>query len=225
MSSILRALKKLDEDAMSGEGQTDEQKIKMRQMVHRRTRAPRAINRFLFILLSILLVGTAALIMVNSNRESSITKKQEAPPQKSPVTQLPEQSSPLKKEIKKEPVKESKPPTVKDEQQKSSTKPAVSKKEPPSQPAKVEEPTRSSVGKVIIPKTNQRKEVIKENKQSEFVLNGVLWSDKPVRRVALINDRYLKEGDEINGVLVVKIEKKAVTLQSGEEKWIIRVKK
>lgn len=58
-----------------------------------------------------------------------------------------------------------------------------------------------------------------------LVLNGVLWSDNPERRVALINDRYLHEGDSIDGVSVVKIEKKAVTLQSGSEKWTITVQK
>ena len=57
MSSILRALKKLDEDSMSREPGTGEQKqkIKMRQVVTRRTRSPRVTNRILFIVLAVLL--------------------------------------------------------------------------------------------------------------------------------------------------------------------------
>jgi hypothetical protein len=62
-------------------------------------------------------------------------------------------------------------------------------------------------------------------KHPQLSFSGVLWSDKPERRVALINDRYLKEGDEIDGVTVVKIEKLAITLQRGAEKWTLQLKK
>jgi hypothetical protein len=46
-----------------------------------------------------------------------------------------------------------------------------------------------------------------------------------VKRIALINNRYLKEGDKINGVSIIQIGKKSVTLESGEEKWTIRLQK
>ena len=62
MSSILRALKKLDEDSMSREREAGEEKIKMRRIVTRRARVPRGINRLLFIVLTVLLLGAAALI-------------------------------------------------------------------------------------------------------------------------------------------------------------------
>jgi hypothetical protein len=68
-------------------------------------------------------------------------------------------------------------------------------------------------------------ELVKETGHPELIFNGVLWSDNPARRVALINDRYLKEGDSIDGVLVVKIGKDAVTLQFGEATWTLTVKK
>ena len=59
----------------------------------------------------------------------------------------------------------------------------------------------------------------------QLKLNGILWSHIPTRRVALINDRYLKEGEKIKDVSVVKIEKKSVTLQLGKKKWTLRISK
>jgi hypothetical protein len=227
LSSILRALKKLEEDSMPQEGQTHEQKIKMRQMVIRRAKAPRVIIRFFSILLTILLVGTAVLIIMKSNGKHSITitKKQDTFPQRRPLTHLPQQPSTLKKELKKESSKESIPPAIIVKQSKPSTISASSEGERNPQPGQVGERIQATAGKTIDQQTNHQKELVKEDKHPEFILTGILWSDIPGRRVALINNRYLREGEKINGVSVIQIKRKEVTLQSGEEKWDIRVKK
>jgi hypothetical protein len=237
LSSILRALKKLDEDSVSREGQTNEQKIKMKRMVDRRANVPRKINRVLSILSAVLLVGTAALILMNVNREHPVTKKQDTitkeqdtPARERPLKHSPQQSPGLKKELKeespKESPKESTPPAAAVEQPKPSTIPTVSGNgRPHRQPMRREEYFRTNTGKEITPKTLRQQAPVKQNKHPEIILNGVLWSDIPQRRVALINNRYLKEGDQVDGVSIIQIKKKSVTLQYGEEKWTVTVKK
>jgi cytoskeletal protein RodZ len=232
LSSILRALKKLDEDSMTREPETGEQKqkIKMRQMVNRRTRSPRVTNRVLSIVLAVLLVGAAAWVLINSmnsNKEPPMTKKQDDSSKKPALTHLTQQAPTLKKELKKESPGELKPPAASDEQLKPSTNPAFPGSAPPvqSDTSRVEGPVQPAAGQKLANKTNDREELIKQTGHPEFILKGVLWSDNPDRRVALINDRYLKEGDVIDGVSVVKIERKAVILQSGEKKWTLSVKK
>jgi cytoskeletal protein RodZ len=227
LSSILRALKKLDEDSMSREPETGEQKqkMKMRRMVNRRTRSPRVTNRILTIVLAVLLVGAAAWIFINSiisNNEPTMTKKQDNSSKKPALTHLPQQAPTLKKESPGE----LKPPAASGEQLKPSTNPAFPVSGQSAQPDtnRVEGPIQPAAGQKLANQTNDQEELIKQTEHPEFILKGVLWSDNPVRRVALINDRYLKEGDVINEVSVVKIERKAVTLQSGEKKWTLRVK-
>jgi hypothetical protein len=232
LSSILRALKKLDEDSMSREPETGEQKqkIKMRRMVTRRTRSPRVTNRILFIVLVVLLVGAAALIFMNSitsNKKPLMTKKQDDTPKKPVLTHLPQQVPTLKKELKKESPGELKPPAASGEQLKPSTKATFPVSGQPVQrdTNRVEETIPPAADQKLANHTNDQEQLIKQTGHPELILNGVLWSDNPERRVALINDRYLKEGDVIEGVTVVKIERKAVILQSGEKKWTLSVKK
>ena len=213
MSSILRALKKLDEESMSQEGEehAGEQKKKMRRMVYRRARTPRLFNRFIFVLSAFLLLGAAFLIFMNLKGKPSITEEQDTAAKMS-ADALEKQPPGLKKELKKEPAKESTPQSMAVEQSNSSTIPAAP----------------VITGETIAQKTIDQKEreSVKQNKHPDFILNGVLWSDTPARRVALINDRYLKEGDEIDGgVSIIRIEKKSVTLKSGEETWTIRLKR
>ena len=233
MSSILKALKKLDEDSLSREPETGEQKqeTKMRQMVTRRTRSPRVTNRILFIVLAVLLVGAAAWILINSintNHESPMTKKQGDTPKKPALTHLPQQAPPFKKDIQKGPLGELKPTAASNELVKPSIKATFPISGQPAQPDtnRVEEPVQPAVDQKLANQTNDQEQLIKQTESPQFILNGVLWSDNPERRVALINDRYLKEGDDvIEGVTVAKIERKTVILQSAGKKWTLSVKK
>ena len=234
MSSILKALKKLEEDSMPGEPGTDEQKqkIKIKQMVARRTGAPRVTNRVLFIVLVVLLMGVAALIFmssVTSNKKPLVTKKQDDTPKKPVLTHLPRQAPTVKKELKKDPPGELKPPAASGEQPKSSTNLEFPGNGQPAQPdtSRAAGIVQPAVDQELADQTNNQEQLkLKEQTGPPgLILNGVLWSDNPGRRVALINDRYLKEGDVFEGVTVVKIERNVVILQAGEKKWTLSVKK
>jgi hypothetical protein len=227
LSSILRALKKLDEDSMSREQETGEEKIKMKRIVSRRVRAPRGINRLLFIVLPVLLLGAAAWIVLNLNKQPPETKKQDTSPKMPALTHFPQQVPTLKKELKKDATGELKPAAGAGEPLKYQTKPVFPESGRLQQPDsdRMGKDSQITADKTIAERTIDQKELIKETKHPEFILNGILWSAKADRRVALINDRYLKEGDTIEGVLVVKIEKAVVILKSGQETWTLRVKK
>jgi hypothetical protein len=56
-------------------------------------------------------------------------------------------------------------------------------------------------------------------------LTGILWSEVPGRRLALINSRYLKEGEKINAVTLIRIEEKEVTFQYGGETWTVELER
>jgi hypothetical protein len=190
LSSILRALKKLDEEAMSRESQPGEPKIKMSRMVNRGAKTSRVINRSLSISLVLLLLVIAGWMIINSNLKPPVPEKQGNSPKRQLLTKKPAQA-PL---VKRESPKESIPPAI------------------------TTEPSKPLIGPEF-------SVLEKETKHPEFILNGILWSHIPGRRVALINNRYFKEGDKIKGVSVIQIREKAVTLQAGEEKWTIRLKK
>jgi cytoskeletal protein RodZ len=197
-------LKKLDEDSMDGDSQAGEQKIKIRRVVHRRTKTPRSIYRFrsISLVLSLLVIAVlVAWVLIDTT------------PPPHTVTKSPQhqQVSTLKKERESQP-----------------------QKTPQKAPEEIKTPkNKKKIEAVITPvpktptqKTNKVIEAVeKKSKHPEFILSGVLWSNTPGKRVALINGRYVKEGDEISGVSVVRIEKKMVTLQSGEETWTIRLKR
>jgi hypothetical protein len=217
---------------MPQEPGTDEQKqkIKMRQMVTRKTRSPRAANRLLLIGWIVLPVVIAVLIFMNfitTNKKPLVTKKQDDNAKKSTLTDLPRQAPTLKKELKKVSPGEPNPPAASDAMLKPSTKPGFPVSQQPVQPDihRAAESIPSSPGQKPDIQTNDQERSIKPTPHPEFVLNGILWSDNPDRRVVLINDRYLKEGEVIDGVSVVKIERQSVILQSGEEKWTLMVKK
>lgn len=220
MSSILRALKKLDEEAMPLEDQTGEPKSNLRQMVNRRARGPRFKNRILYISLAvvamIVVAAAAALIFLQPAPEPeldpSAEKKAEALTTIPAETADPEPQQQLQT-TEKQPVQQ-----VAIAERKPEPAPQVVEQKPIPKPTP--RPTIHSINPTIV-KPNVKPEV--KQPRPQLKLHGILWSDNKDRRVALIGERYLKEGDTINGATIVKIEKKSVTLQKGDDTWTIRV--
>jgi hypothetical protein len=220
LSSILRALRKLDHEVLSGEPESGAEKVKMRRVLQRRTVSPRQVNRVLSVALAVTLVAVA-WFLIRWQVKSLPEKKQEFAQQKPvsmPVSQKASQQPALPKpEIKRASAVETTLAVSGEETAKPLADPA------PPGPA----PAQSSPSPGLSPgiQRGTSPSLASQPAHPQLNFSGVLWSDKPGRRVALINDRYLKEGDEINGVTVIKIEKKSVTLQSGTEKWTLNIKK
>ncbi len=204
MSSILRALKKLDEDSVSRENQPGEQKVKMKHMVHRPTKTSRVVTRVLFVSVVFLLVVTAVLI-----RGWYPRRAKEQPPQ--PVV---EHTPPPGKSLQVQPGEERPPQPV-------GERPVT----PESKLRQSVERLEKRMEKVPPLKTGENKGLVKSTPKPGIKLEGILWSQEAARRLALINDRYFKEGDKIEGASITEIGKKEVTFQLGDEKWTIRLKK
>jgi len=202
LSSILRALRKLDEETLHPEDHTGDRKIKMKRMINRRARTPMLIKRLLFISLALLLLSTAVLIIVKSSRNPSISSEESA----------------------EEPPVETTPPAITSEQSRPAEISVFSEKGRQTRSGKEADRVQPATGKRITQKTAVQSKMEKNN-ETGFILNGIIWSDNPAMRVALINGQYLKEGDSIDGVSVIEIKEKAVTLQRGQEKWTIRLEK
>jgi hypothetical protein len=243
LSSILRALKKLDEDAASPESQGEKHQKMMRKVVHRRTRPSLAKNRLFFIVPVLVLVIGVVWIVLNSKQEPLLEKKVDArlPQKDQPVQPLqsahpaqpdqPGKQVPVVKQDLNETKREKKQVLQKElKPVEPSIKPQMPVNQPPTQPV-TEQKKASSGWKVLSPiralkpKPSGGLSSKAQAGKIQLVLDGILWSSIPARRVALINDRYLKEGDKIKGVTVVKIEREKVTLRSGQETWTLQLKK
>lgn len=201
MSSILKALKKLEEesalqkDQIESESQPIEQKI----MIH----------KYLLILAAFFLLGIVGWLIIYTTGKPGLEKKQGISSLELPASSL-----------------SSQPPAPASLQ--------TFKGEKPVQPAAantlnahntLDGETRTGQGR----EDNDNREIspkeVKNTQHTGLILTGVLWSQVKERRLALINDLYLKEGDHINGISVIRIEKNEVTLQSGPKTWTIGLKK
>lgn len=222
MSSILRALKKLDEDAIPLEDQTGNQKSNLRQMVNRRARGPRFKNRFLYISLAaslFVIAAAAALIIIKTAQEPTPEQKPDPSLAKKTEFLTTTPSDTVTQEAKRQPRAPEKIPVQQaiEKETKPESRPMV---HPPKQhtitaPAA---PTPRVIGQNPAPKSPMNPI------RPQLTLHGILWSDNKDRRVALIGEKYLKEGDIIKGATIIKIEKKSVTLQMDDDNWTIRVK-
>lgn len=219
MSSILRALRKLDEDSISRESPPGEQKVKMKYMVHQPTKTSRVITRTLLAAVALLSVITVILILEWNPR--SIKEQTPQPveertprPEKNRQVQPPEAKLP-------QPVQGPVPRPVKERP----IRPEGKQRQPLE---RLETPTpiiQSPTAKIPAREAAKPGPSIKETKHPALNLEGILWSQEAARRLALINNRYLKEGDTIEGASIVRIGKKEVTFQMGDEKWTMHLKK
>ena len=223
MSSILRALKKLDEDSISRESQTGEQKVKMKYMVQQPTKTSRLVTRVLFVVVVLLLVVTAILIrgwnpLPMKKHSPPSEKSQRAQPEKKQSPRLTEKRIPQpEKSPQSKPTEEQPSRPVKERRlQPQEERPVIPESKPQQPLERMQKPVEDEPVK---------KEPVKEMKKPGLNLEGILWSQEAARRLALINNRYLKEGDTIEGASIVRIGKKEVTLQMGDEKWTVHLKK
>jgi len=234
LSSILKALKKLDEESLSPDQGVIEPQKKMKQVLHRRA-APPTMQKWLvtFGIVVVLIVVSVVFLALFKDKSPTISGN---PGRPDSLTNITKKTETKPKPSNPSPVKESSPKKVLAEQPEA--KPVTDKTGPAAQPAvqgnTVQQPLPLSgpgnlnppqAGNITAGRNKEIKAAKIKKPRPEMTLNGILWSDNVERRVALINNRYMREGDTIDGVTLVKIEKKAVTLQSGDYKWTIPVKR
>jgi hypothetical protein len=82
-----------------------------------------------------------------------------------------------------------------------SEEPVIISENPPATPEKTAE--------VEIPKLND----------PDMKLQAVTWSRVPQKRIAVINNRILREGDMVSGYLIISINQDDVVISRGGKKW------
>ena len=60
---------------------------------------------------------------------------------------------------------------------------------------------------------------VKQSNQTEIEIQAIAWSKDPISRLAVINGLILREGESIDNVMVVNIDKDAVVFEKGGQKW------
>jgi hypothetical protein len=60
---------------------------------------------------------------------------------------------------------------------------------------------------------------VKQDDESRLRIQAIAWSSDPQERIAVINDRILREGESMEGVLVTHIGKDEVVFRKGSEQW------
>ena len=70
-----------------------------------------------------------------------------------------------------------------------------------------------------MPLTYREKQQEKLDKKNQLVVSMILVSNR--RSIAVINDKPLEVGDQINGVTIVAIDQDKVTVKRGDKVWTI----
>jgi len=63
--------------------------------------------------------------------------------------------------------------------------------------------------------------LLKKEESGLLTLHGISWSSEPSKRMAVINSTIAREGRIIEGVRVVRIDKKHVVIEKGGEKLVL----
>jgi type II secretory pathway component PulC len=84
------------------------------------------------------------------------------------------------------------------------------------QPA--EEPVVASV-RTFVPQIKAEAEEIPKLKDPDMKLQAVTWSKTPQKRIAVINNRILREGESVSGYLLSTINQDDVILVQDGIKW------
>ncbi|MCU0558388.1 MAG: general secretion pathway protein GspB [Desulfobacterales bacterium] len=59
-------------------------------------------------------------------------------------------------------------------------------------------------------------------KRPELTLEGIVWSDDPKARIAVINGKMVREGETIQGVRIQSIGENNVAVSAADDRWTVR---
>jgi hypothetical protein len=240
LSSILKALKKLENQAKNKSQVRFRQQENRQQPIQRRRMSDylRA-NRHYLIILAALIFATGAGIALNQKvrynnqkaaAKTNVAPKKETRPQ-SPA-RIPDKKTAISNGIEK---KSFSPKIIKEPER---TKKVV--KMPPGpvdtsravqlDVLKEASSSKQAEKKTIVAKGNEKHESyvkpeqfagvpVKRSSETEIEIQAIAWSKDPIGRLVVINGLILREGESIDNVVIVGIGKDAVVFEKGEQKW------
>lgn len=239
MSSILKALKKLEKETLE---QQDEPRLStglnIRSEKNRRQEKPRRRHKrstpwAWTALLLLVFLGAGAFITLVFNDNPPQTQM---PPPRGEGPQEIAQTRPAPGETQqsKTPMDHAAPPEPRE-----LTPPVMAKALPPAIAEKPPEPPLDAAHENKSYKTEKINEIdvihntdkihavneIQEPNEipvlndNSLIINAIAWSNDPTKRLAVINSAIVRQGQTIGGFLVVEIEEDQVTVQQSDKKW------
>ena len=216
MSSILKALRKLEEETPRY-GESQPYPVDVKKTVENGVNKKQQYYKLFLILFSAIIIVSASLFLLTRQTASKgkispgsvVVVRKAIPPRP-----------------KKENVKIASVPDLK--QRKRRTKPSnrIKKKEnlPGSRQVKI--PASRTVIKEksygdnrTKPKSARSAIPFKSAGGSGLQLQAIAWSSDSKESIAVVNGRILREGGSIEGTLIVRIDKNDVSFQKGGEQW------
>jgi len=212
LSSILKALKKLEKEApQQSEEQPLLQEIDAKKTISQHVKRHLLFNKLFFVLLAAVTLTIGGWLVFS--HKPSLTERP------SPAHVVPAKID--KKVAKMAPIPIRKTPAKPITPSKKETRPTVlTKKEPPAtEPVKRSEPTAVKSRKQPIAKQSLTADRFDEPR---LKVEAIIWSNYKKSRFAVINGHIVRAGGSVEGMSVEHIGRDYVTVRSGEREWRLK---
>lgn len=216
MSSILKALKKLEKDTPRY-GDSQPYPVDVRKTVEKGVKEKQNSYKLFLILFSAIIIVSGSLFLLTRQTAS-----------KGKISQgsvvVVRKATPARP--KKENVKIAAVPDLKPRKKRAKPFDRIKKNEnlPGSRQVKI--PASRKVMKEksygdnrTKPKSVRSAIPFKSTGSSGLKLQAIAWSSDSKKRIAVVNGRILREGNSIEGALIIRIDKNDVSFQKGGEQW------
>lgn len=216
MSSILKALKKLEEETPRY-GENQPYPVDVKKTVENGVNKKQRYYKLFLILFSAIIIVSGSLFLLTRQTAS----KGKISPGSVVVVRKAIPARP-----KKEKVKIASVPDLKTREKRAKPSDRIKKKEnlPGSREVKI--PASRKVMKEksygdnrTKPKSARSAIPFKSASGSGLKLQAIAWSSDSKKRIAVVNGRILREGSSIEGALIIRIDKNDVSFQKGGEQW------
>jgi len=217
LSSILKALKKLEKDTPRY-GDSQPYPVDVKKTVEKGVKEKQNFYKFFFMLFAAIILVFGGWLLFN--RKPSLEEK-------SSSTKISSVRKPVAQKKIKEEVKLASVPTSKMRNRK--TRPSVKRKavSPKVSARSGKKAIKPGSRQAMTPSSKDADKLEGEGQTMPFKsagvsgikLQAIAWSSDPKQRIAVVNDRILKEGSSIEGTLIIRIDKNDVSFQKGGEQW------
>ena len=217
MSSILRALKKLEEQSLQGNQiQTWSGKGSTKEAINARIKRIRRVNRFLIISLACIVILITFWYLFNEKPIGTKRIIPGIPSSRSDIKEADPSVIPIKErdQGERKPVEKKETDTIQalSSPKKESNEPNLRERE--SSPVKEREKVIKKHQDQGISQKTMPSEMADE---SDLELQAIVWSDDPAERIAVIDGKIVREGESIGEFSILRIETEAVFIRRGEE--------
>ncbi len=214
MSSILKALKKLEEETPRY-GDSQPYPVDVKKTVENGVNKKQTYYKLFLILFSAIIIVSGSLFLLTRQTTS---KGKNTPDAVLVIRKV------IPPRPKKENVKIASVPDLKPRKKRARPSNRIKKNLPGSRQVKIpasrkvmkeksygDNRTKSKSARSAIP--------FKSAGSSGLKLQAIAWSSDSKKRIAVVNGRILREGSSIEGALIIKIDKNDVSFQKGGEQW------